>query len=125
VNTQKRLLGTIAIIGLAFIFGAQTEALARTGRSVVKESGAKSYCGKEWDGSGCAVCYDQGCGVVSCGQRKDGKCTIDHIDYHSAIRKKPVSKPGSPGVTTKPAPVATSNGNIVLSRTGGATGHRR
>jgi hypothetical protein len=126
VNTQKRVLGLVVAIGLAFMFGAQTQtALARTGTTVVKQSGAKSFCGGEWNGAGCSVCYDTGCNVVTCGDRKDRKCTIDHVDYPKAARKKPVSRPGAPGVTTKPAPVATSGGNTVPSRIGGASGHHR
>ncbi|HXD45309.1 MAG TPA: hypothetical protein VN655_09265 [Pseudolabrys sp.] len=120
MTLSNKIVATLVIAIFALIVGAQHEsAQARTTTSVIKTSGAKSLCGKEWDGSGCAVCADNGCSVVDC--KKNGKCTHTFTTYaKSRANGRPTRQVGH-----KPISTVTTFHNEPASSHERSSGHRR
>jgi hypothetical protein len=120
MTLSNKIVATLAIASFALIGGSQYESvLARTTTSVIKTSGAKSLCGKEWDGSGCAVCADNGCSVVDC--KKNGKCTHTFTTY---AKSRPKGGP-TREVGHKPVSTVTTFHNDPAPSHERSSGHRR
>lgn len=93
VNVAYRVFAAAALVAMVSTASIPdfAQAAGKASSHKLKLSGAKSLCGDQWDGSGCSVCYEQACHVVSCG---NGGCRDNR--FPKAAMRGPASKPKQP-----------------------------
>lgn len=125
LNVACRVFAAAALVAMLSTASVPdfAQAAGKATSHKLKLSGAKSLCGDQWDGSGCSVCYEQACHVVSCG---NGGCRDNR--FPKAAMPGTTSKPKQPinGVvnTNQPTKIGTSGANRLNGTTIGADGHR-